>query len=198
MNDQGAARPAHERRTTAGAARRRPPPPLLFPPDMALPSVLHTSLSLALLASGADAPAPRPLTDLMPSEAMAVIEVGDLGAALATPVEERGDWLRLLMDERFTAPLIELAELGDDEELVRGIGAVLADVRGGAAAYDALDGGLVLAALDVDEGFGPALEAILQGLLDIAEGSTVRFRSDRDGPLLKPQGIAIPAGPSMD
>ena len=43
-----------------------------------------------------------------------------------------------------------------------------------------------------------ALEAILQGLLDIAEGSTVRFRSDRDGPLLKPQGIAIPAGPSMD
>ena len=43
-----------------------------------------------------------------------------------------------------------------------------------------------------------ALEAILQGLLDIAEGSTVRFRSDRDGALLKPQGIAIPAGPSMD
>ena len=43
-----------------------------------------------------------------------------------------------------------------------------------------------------------ALEAILQGLLDIAKGSTVRFRSDRDGPLLKPQGIAIPAGPSMD
>ena len=43
-----------------------------------------------------------------------------------------------------------------------------------------------------------ALEVILQGLLDIAKGSTVRFRSDRDGPLLKPQGIAIPAGPSMD
>ena len=43
-----------------------------------------------------------------------------------------------------------------------------------------------------------ALAAILQGLLDIAEGSTVRFRSDRDGPLLKPQGIAIPTGPSMD
>ena len=43
-----------------------------------------------------------------------------------------------------------------------------------------------------------ALAAILQGLLDIAEGSTVRFRSDRDGPLLKPEGIAIPAGPSMD
>ena len=130
---------------------------------MVLSSMLHTSLSLALLAGGADAPAARPLTDLMPSEAMAVIEVGDLGAALATPVEERGDWLRLLMDERFTAPLIELAEFGDDEELVRGIGAVLADVRGGAAAYDALDGGLVLAALDVDEDFGPALEAILQG-----------------------------------
>ncbi|WP_188020778.1 hypothetical protein [Synechococcus sp. RS9907] len=43
-----------------------------------------------------------------------------------------------------------------------------------------------------------ALEAILQGLLDIAEGSTVRFRSDRDGPLLKPQGIAIPADPLID
>ena len=43
-----------------------------------------------------------------------------------------------------------------------------------------------------------ALKAILQCLLDIAEGSTVRFRSDRDGPLLKPQGIAIPAAPLID
>ena len=43
-----------------------------------------------------------------------------------------------------------------------------------------------------------ALEEILQCRLDIPEGSTVRFRSHRDGPLLKPQGIAIPADPLID
>ena len=61
------ARPFRTTNHRGGGAPTAAAAPRPFPPDMALPSMLHTSLSLALLASGADAPAPRPLTDLMPS-----------------------------------------------------------------------------------------------------------------------------------
>lgn len=120
------------------------------------------ALSLALLPTSLQAPAPRAVDaiDLLPTSANIVLELGDLGAALSTPEAERGDWLRFLTDERVVTPFLEMATDPFDEELMVHLHRIVLSVHGGAASMDATDDSYGLFVLDVDEHFVPALVAM--------------------------------------
>lgn len=133
--------------------------------------MLHTSLSLAFLAAPAPAVLPVETVDLMPEDAVVVLEFGDLRALAVAEDEERSSWLRALTDERVREATLEVGEFTEeDSELLGALLGLAAEIRGGALGILDLDEGRMVAVLETTAAFLPDMtEAFEAAELPLAE-----------------------------
>ncbi len=145
--------------------------------------MLHTSLVAAMAVGALGNARQDSLLDLMPTDAALVMELGDLHSMLAVPMEERGDWLKFLTDERTQAVFdFALEEEGVEVSSMALIGEMAAEIRGGAMAMIDMEEGPFVGAMRVTDEFEEVLVALFNNLDDpLQETEVLGRRALMDG-----------------